>query len=187
MRSLLYSTGNYIQSHRIDHDRQGYNKEYTHTHTQTHTYIVWVTLLYGRNWHDIVNQLYFNFKKFLNKTKKKKSCRWLNGWKEWKPERQEKDLSLISKTPILKSWVTSQSSWTSVFSAIRLQWWFLAFKMLVTIIWGNLYKTCSRGPVNDGSSYTRDSYILKKRGCYYFNRKLWILTTIPRLTKRNSY
>ena len=24
----------------------------------------WVTLLYSRNWHNIVNELYFNFKKY---------------------------------------------------------------------------------------------------------------------------
>ena len=26
----------------------------------------WVTLLYGRDWHNIVNQLYFNLKKIKN-------------------------------------------------------------------------------------------------------------------------
>ena len=46
---------------------------HTHTHTHTHTYIYvhvynWITWLYRRNWHNFVNQLYFNkFKKTVKK------------------------------------------------------------------------------------------------------------------------
>ena len=53
---LLYSTGNYIQSLGIDHDWGSYEKKEC-------MYVYdWVTLLYSRNWHNIVNQLYFNTK-----------------------------------------------------------------------------------------------------------------------------
>ena len=37
---------------------------YIHTYTHTHIYD-WVTLLYDRNWHNTVNQLYLN-KKFFH-------------------------------------------------------------------------------------------------------------------------
>ena len=40
---------------------------HTHIHTHTHTHIHthdWVTLLYSRNWHNIINQLDFNLKKY---------------------------------------------------------------------------------------------------------------------------
>ena len=56
---LLYSTGNYIQSLGIDHDGRYYEKRNVYTY-------VWVTLLDSRNWHNIVNQLYFD-KKFFEK------------------------------------------------------------------------------------------------------------------------
>ena len=34
----------------------------------------WVTLLYSRNWHNTVNQLYFNKKTKQNKTETKNPC-----------------------------------------------------------------------------------------------------------------
>ena len=37
----------------------------------------WVILLYSRNWHNIVNQLYFNKRKKKNKNKTKKQIRSL--------------------------------------------------------------------------------------------------------------
>ena len=41
-----------------------YIHTYIYIYTNTHIYIYdWVTLLYSRNCHNIVNQLYFNFKK----------------------------------------------------------------------------------------------------------------------------
>ena len=43
---LLYSTGNYIQSLGKDHDGRKYEKKND-----------WVTSLYSRNWHNIINQL----------------------------------------------------------------------------------------------------------------------------------
>ena len=46
---------------------------YTHTHTHIYTYD-WVTMLYSRNWHNIVNQLYFN--KEINKNISRSSPRW---------------------------------------------------------------------------------------------------------------
>ena len=53
---LLYSMEDYIKSLGIVHDKS------------VHIYIYdWVTLLYSKNWHNIVNQLYFkNFKKLYS-------------------------------------------------------------------------------------------------------------------------
>ena len=49
---LLYSTGNYIQSLGINYNGKGY---------LIHKCVsIQVTLLYDRDWHNIVNQLYFN-------------------------------------------------------------------------------------------------------------------------------
>ena len=48
---LLYSTGNYIQSPVMEHDRRYYEKKvYTHIYTHTtHIYMYnWLTLLYSR-------------------------------------------------------------------------------------------------------------------------------------------
>ena len=51
---LLYSTGNYIQYPEINHNGKGYKKNvYVH---------ITESLLYSRNEHNIVNQLYFNLK-----------------------------------------------------------------------------------------------------------------------------
>ena len=57
--------------------KNAYTCIYIYMHMHTHTYMTkslwcmymyiymydWVTLLYSRNWHNIVNQLYFNLKK----------------------------------------------------------------------------------------------------------------------------
>ena len=51
---LLNSIGNYIQSPRIDHNGKKYLKS-----TCVCVYDR-VTLLYSRNWYNIVNQLHFN-------------------------------------------------------------------------------------------------------------------------------
>ena len=59
---LLYSTGNYSQYLVISYNGKNMRKNihtYTHTHIYTHIFI-WATLLYTRNEHNIVNQLYFN-------------------------------------------------------------------------------------------------------------------------------
>ena len=53
---LLYSTGNYIQYPGINHN----GKECIYMYN-------WITLLYSRNLHNIVNQLYFNKINFLKK------------------------------------------------------------------------------------------------------------------------
>ena len=50
---LLYSTGNCIQSPGTEHDGKEY-KNYIY---------IYVTLMYSRNWHNTVNQLYFHDKK----------------------------------------------------------------------------------------------------------------------------
>ena len=52
---LLYSTGNYIQSLWTDHDGKEYKKRNVYIYMYD-----WVPLPYSRNWHNIVNQLYFN-------------------------------------------------------------------------------------------------------------------------------
>ena len=52
---LLYSTGNYIQYPGINHSGKEYKKEYIYVYNG-------VTLLYSRNYHNIVSQLYFNKK-----------------------------------------------------------------------------------------------------------------------------
>ena len=54
---LMYSKGNYIQYPVITHDGKKYKKECLFVYN-------WITLLYSRDWHGIVNQLYFNKKKF---------------------------------------------------------------------------------------------------------------------------
>ena len=46
----LYNMGNYIQSPGIDHDGKEYKKGCIYMYNR-------VTLLYSRNWHNIVNQL----------------------------------------------------------------------------------------------------------------------------------
>ena len=48
---LLYSTGNYIQHPGINHDRKEHEKKCVYN---------WIPLLYNRNYHNIVSQLYFN-------------------------------------------------------------------------------------------------------------------------------
>ena len=67
-----YSTGNCIQSPGIDHDEKEYKKEYIYIYINIY---IWVALLYSRNWHNILNQLY-TIKKI--KLKKKKERRTLN-------------------------------------------------------------------------------------------------------------
>ena len=49
---LLYSTGNYIQSLGIEYDGRQYENMYIYIYD-------WVTMLYSRNRHNAVNQLYF--------------------------------------------------------------------------------------------------------------------------------
>ena len=59
---LLYSTRNHIQSPAIDLMGDNMRKRihiYTHICIYVHDS---VTLLYSRNWHNIVNQLHFNKK-----------------------------------------------------------------------------------------------------------------------------
>ena len=63
-KGLLCSAGNYIQSSGLDHDRKEYLKRIFKKND-------WVTLLYSRNWHSIVNQL--QWKKWKKKKKKKQS------------------------------------------------------------------------------------------------------------------
>ena len=53
---LLYNTGNYIQYPVINCNGKEYEKECIYMYN-------WVTLLYTRNWYNIVNQLYVNLKK----------------------------------------------------------------------------------------------------------------------------
>ena len=58
IRVLSFSTGNYIQSHGIDHDGKEYKKNvcvYVYRHI-LYTYNG-VALLYGRSWHNIVSLL----------------------------------------------------------------------------------------------------------------------------------
>ena len=54
-KALMYSTGNYIQYPVI-------NPHWKRIGKRMHIYNS-VTLLQSRDWHDLVNQLYFNFKK----------------------------------------------------------------------------------------------------------------------------
>ena len=51
----MYSTGTCIQYPVINHNGKEYEKECIHVYN-------WVTLLYSRDWHNIVNQLYINKK-----------------------------------------------------------------------------------------------------------------------------
>ena len=51
---LLYSTGNYIQILGMEHDGRYYEKKKKKKYIYMHD---WVTLLYGRNRQNIVNQL----------------------------------------------------------------------------------------------------------------------------------
>ena len=55
-KALLYSTGNCIQYPVINHNGKEYDKECIYMYN-------WITLLYSRNSHNIVKQLYFNKKK----------------------------------------------------------------------------------------------------------------------------
>ena len=50
---LLYSTGSYVQSPWIEQDGKEYKKEWTYMYKG-------IAGLYSRNWHNIVNQPYFN-------------------------------------------------------------------------------------------------------------------------------
>ena len=50
---LLYSTGNYIQYPAINHNGKEYEKECVYMYNG-------ITVLYSRNEHNIVNQLYFH-------------------------------------------------------------------------------------------------------------------------------
>ena len=54
--AISSSTGNYVQSLEIEHDGGWHKKK--------NVYIMydWVPFLYSRNWLNIVNQLYFNWK-----------------------------------------------------------------------------------------------------------------------------
>ena len=53
--TVLHSTENYMQCSMINHNGKEYNEECIHVHNS-------ITLLYSRNYHNIVNQLYFNKK-----------------------------------------------------------------------------------------------------------------------------
>ena len=53
MRSYCMAQG--IQSLRIEHDASQYEKKNVYTYMHD-----WVTMLYSKNWHNPVNQLYFN-------------------------------------------------------------------------------------------------------------------------------
>ena len=55
---LLYSTGNYIQILGQTMMEDNMRKIYIHMYD-------WVTMLYSRNWHNTVNQLYSNKNKIL--------------------------------------------------------------------------------------------------------------------------
>ena len=64
---LLYNTGHYIQYCVLSHNREEYIYIYIYIYTHTHTFffilhcIIYThTLLYRRNYHNLVNQLYFN-------------------------------------------------------------------------------------------------------------------------------
>ena len=62
---LMYSTGNYIRYPVINPYWKRIGKTmciYIYTHMYTHMYNS-VTLLQSRDWHELVNQLYFNCKK----------------------------------------------------------------------------------------------------------------------------
>ena len=59
-KDLLYSTGNYIQYLVKTYNGKESEKGYICVCLYN-----WITLLYPRNYHSIVNQLYFNFKKKL--------------------------------------------------------------------------------------------------------------------------
>ena len=52
-QGVQYSTGNYIQYPVINHNGKEYEKECIYMDN-------WITLLYSRNWCNIINQLYFN-------------------------------------------------------------------------------------------------------------------------------
>ena len=77
---LLHSTGNYIQCPEINHNGKEYVKQCVYMYN-------WITLLYSRNKHNIVNQLYFNKKKKRLKEKKWPHCRlcyrYVCGLKDW--------------------------------------------------------------------------------------------------------
>ena len=53
---LLHDPANYIQNPAINHNEREYKKECLYVYN-------WVSLLYSRDWRNIVNQLYFSWKK----------------------------------------------------------------------------------------------------------------------------
>ena len=59
----VYNTGNYMQSPMINHNGKEYKKK------NACTCITESLLLYSRDWHHIVNQLYFNKKKLKKENK----------------------------------------------------------------------------------------------------------------------
>ena len=83
---------------------------YTHTRTHTHTYIYrcvcdWVTLLYNRNWHNTVNQLYFNENIFL----KKKTARKIRG--ENRQNKYEENKVISCKPTCIRNNSTRWKEW----------------------------------------------------------------------------
>ena len=70
---LLYSTGNYIQYSMMKHNRKEYEKECIYMYN-------WVTLLYSRNRHNTVIQLYLNpigYKVHLHSLEGEDSSQWI--------------------------------------------------------------------------------------------------------------
>ena len=62
---LLYSKGNDIQSLGIEHDRRQYEQNNVSVCVYIYIYIYiyiydWVAMLFSKNWHNTVNQIYFN-------------------------------------------------------------------------------------------------------------------------------
>ena len=71
---------------------------YPHTHTHIYIHINESTMLYSRNWHNTVNQLYFN-KKF-KKSHSQKSKRQLSASSKFKDIYSSEKFLLISKDRI---------------------------------------------------------------------------------------
>ena len=63
----MYSTENYTEYPVLNHNGKEYKKEYIYVYNR-------VTLLYSRDWHNIVNQLYVNK---LKKTSKGDIAKYL--------------------------------------------------------------------------------------------------------------
>ena len=109
---LLYSTGNYIPYPVINYNGKEYEKE---------SACVWVTLLYSRNEHNTVHQLYFDKTKTRKKRKRGTSlvAQWL---RRWASKARGEDLIPGQGTKILHAVQCGQIIKKNFFFAFRAFW-----------------------------------------------------------------